>query len=151
MGVDKYYPVQGVNKFQTVSFPMTKAFAVDFGAQSTGTYQTASFPKGAVILGFSARVTEAMETAGAGTLQLGFTGTQMLSSATGSAVAVLDAVLRPSTTAVKVPLVLTADDTFDIIVGTTSCTAGKVDVFVTYIPLPVDDLSTSDFLSYVTS
>ena len=35
--VDQYFPVQGVNKFRTVSFPITKAFAYDFGAFTSGT------------------------------------------------------------------------------------------------------------------
>lgn len=151
MSVDKYYPVQGTNKFETVSYPMTKAFAVDFGAMTTGTATLYSFPKGAVILGFAARVTEAMEAAGAATLQIGFTGTAMLSSVHASATATLNTIIAPSTTMVLLPLTLTADDTFDIIIGTTSLTAGKIDIFVTYVPIPIEDLSTSDFLSYVTT
>jgi hypothetical protein len=116
--VSKYYPVQGSNKFETVSFAMTKAFAVDFGAGTTGTHTMARFPKGALILGFSGRITEAMEAAGSATVQFGFVGTQMLSSALGSGVAVLNYIVGPSSTAVVVPIRLAADDTFDIVVGT---------------------------------
>ena len=46
----------------------------------------------------------------------------------------------------------TAADTFDFIVGgnviSTGSGAGVIDVFLTYIPLPSEDLSTSEFLSY---
>lgn len=154
IGVTKYFPVQGSNKFQTVSFPITKAVAIDFGAQgSSGTDTTFSLPKGSMVLGFTARFTEAYDSSGAGTFQLGFTGTEMLTSALSSGTATaVDAVVGPTTTAVLNPLVLVADDTFDVIIGTSGgASAGKVEVFITYVPIPVQNLSTSDFLSYVTS
>lgn len=152
--VMKYYPVQGTNKFQTVSFPITKAFHVDFGAGTTtlGTVTLQGFKKGSIILGFAARVVEAYESTGSGTFQLGFASTQMLSSAIASGVAVLNAVLRPSSTAATTPLVLTANDTFDFIPGTSvTASAGKVDVYVTYIPMPDNNLTTGDFVSYTVS
>ena len=158
MGVDKYFPVQGSNKFRTVSFPVTDAFAIDFGAGTTGTHAIKTYKKGSIVLGFVARVTEAMESAGSATIQLGFTGKPMLTSAIGSGVATLGAVLYPigyssrvSSASSVEAYILAADDSFDLIVGTTSLTAGKVDVFLTYIPIPVDDLTTSDFYSVVTT
>jgi hypothetical protein len=164
--VDKFYPVQGSSKFQTVSFPITKAFSIDFGAQTTAANATAAiytFPKGSMILGFVARVREALQTGGAGTVQLGFTGTPILSSAHASGGAGLNVIISPmyamgssqlsslTNQGSYTPMVLKADDTFDCILGTTGPSAGKVDVFVTYIPSPLEDLSTSDFLSVVTT
>lgn len=149
--VDKYYPVQGSNKFETVSFPITKACAVDFGAMAVGTTPLFTIPKGAICLGFSARITEAMESASAATVQIGFTGTECLSSAHGSGTATLNTIIAPTSTAVLLPYRLAAADTFDIIVASTACTAGKMDIFVTYIPIPAEDLSTADFLSIVTA
>lgn len=156
MSVDKYYPVQGSNKFQTVSFPITKAVAIDFGAQgSSGTAATFSLPKGSLVLGFAVRFVEAYESTGASApvgVKLGFTGTELLTSPITSSVGIVGAVVGPSTTAVKVPRVLTADDTFDVIIGASGgALSGKVDVFITYVPIPVPNLSTKEFLSYVTS
>lgn len=154
IGVTKYFPVQGSNKFQTVSFPITKAVMIDFGAQgSSGTATTFSLPKGSQVVGFTARVTEAYESSGDGTFQLGFSGTEMLTSAVTSAVAVLGACLGPvQSTAGAGVLTLSADDTFDVIIGTSGgATAGKVEVFITYVPIPVQALTSTDFLSYVTS
>ena len=127
--VGKYYPVQGSNKFETVSFPITKAIAVDFGAQAAGTVALFTVPKGAICLGFSARITEAMESASAATVQIGFTGTDMLSSAHGSGAATLNTIISKPNTSLFAPYVLSANDTFDIIVASTACTAGKMDIF----------------------
>lgn len=149
--VDKFYPVQGTNKFETVSFPITKAMAVDFGAQAAGTVALFAVPKGAQVLGFTARITEAMESASAATVQIGFTGSDMLSTAHGSGAAVLNTIIAPPSTSTYNPYFLTAADTFDIIVASTACTAGKMDIFLTYIPIPNVDLSTSDFMSVVTA
>jgi hypothetical protein len=154
--VDKFYPVQGTNKYMTVSFPITKAFRIDFGAQTVGTIECHTFPKGSMVLGFSARVVEAMESGGAATLQLGFTGKHMLSSALGSGAATLGLILSPmgftsNTANACPPYVLTANDTFDSIIASTYCTAGKVDVFVTYIPLPINDLTTTEFKQVVST
>ncbi len=149
--VGKYYPVQGTNRFQTVSFPITRAFRIDAGAGTTATHQTEVFPKGAIIHGFSARVVEAFEAAGSATVTMGFTGTDCLSSALTSATLVLDYIVGPSTTADVLPVTLKADDTFDVTIATTNLIAGKVDVFVTYTPIPIVDLSTSDFRQWVTT
>jgi hypothetical protein len=162
MAVDKYFPVQGSNKFQTVSFPITKAFAVDVGAQSTSnaTVALATFPKGSVILGFAARVTEALVSTAAATIQLGFTGVgYMLTSVHASGAFTVGTILAPggagasavSSKQYCIPYVLTADDTFDVILATDAPSAGKADIFVTYVPIPQGNLSTSDFLSIVTT
>ena len=91
---NKYYPVQGSNKFETVSFPMTKAFTVDFGGSAaTNTFALETFTKGSVILGFVAKVVEAMETGGAGTVKFGFSGTIMMSTARASGAATLDTII----------------------------------------------------------
>lgn len=153
--VSKFYPVQGSNKFETVSFPITKAFAVDMGAGTSKTNKLFAFPKGSIILGFAAKITEAVDLASAtATFQLGFVGTQMLSSKHTTGKAALDVWIGPSSTAVKIPLVLstnvTSSYTFQV-VASDSFTAGKADVYVTYIPHPHGTLSTADFLSYVTT
>ncbi len=152
--VAKHYPVQGSNKFETISFPITKAFAVDFGAQAVGTVALFTVPKGAICIGISARVTEAMESAfdtGVATVQLGFTGTQCLTSAYGSGAATLGLVLQHSSTAM-LPVALAANDTFDCIIASSDCGAGKAEVYLTYIPVPDgENVSTSDFPSYVTA
>ena len=149
--VGKYYPVQGSNKFETISFPITKAFALDFGAQAAGTVALFTVPKGAICIGISARVTEAAESVSAATLQLGFTGTQCLTSAYGTGAMTLGAVLTHSSTGIM-PRALAANDTFDSIVASTAFTAGKAEVYLTYIPVPDgENVSTSDFPSYVTA
>ena len=146
-----HYPVQGSNKFKTVSFPVTEAFRVDFGAQgSSGTATTLRLPAGTIVLGFVARVVETYVSSGAGTFQLGFTGEDLLTSALASAAAQEGAILTP--TSGGGPLHLEASDTFDVIIGTSGgASAGKVDVFLTYIPVPAEDLSTSEFRQFVTS
>ena len=168
-GPDKYFPIQGIELFETVSFPITKAFAVDFGAMTSGTATRAlaQFPKGAQILSFTVRITEALATGGAGTIKFGFSATPMLTSAAVSTDASLNAILGPmyamgvsslvsSLTAVSAytPMVLKANDTFDIITGTTapgvtSTGTGKADCYVTYVPIPYGAITTSDFLSVV--
>ena len=157
-GVDKLYPVQGSNKFQTVSFPITKAFRINLAGSTVGTRTLFRVPKGSLVLGFVGRVSEAMESSGA-TVQIGFTGVgSMLSTAHASGAATLGTIITGnansalSSKAAQMVYPLTADDTFDCIIGTGDITtgngAGKIDVFLTYIPAPVDDLSTSEFLSY---
>lgn len=156
--LDKYFPVQGSNKFQTVSFPITKAFAVDFGAQSTAnaTVQLATFPKGSIILGFAVRVTETLASTSAATVQFGFTGVGgMLSTAHGSAACTAGTIITGnansalSSKTYQLAYALTADDTFDIILAIDPPSAGKADCFVTYIPLPSEAIDTANFLSIV--
>jgi hypothetical protein len=156
---DKFYPVQGSNRFQTSSFPITKAFRINCAGSTVGTHTCFSVPKGSKILGFSARVAEAVESSGAATVQLGFTGVgSVLSTAHGSGAATLGTIITGNSNSalssktaqmIYIPI---ADETFDFIVGTapisTGSGAGKIDVFLTYIPLPTEDLSTAEFLSY---
>jgi hypothetical protein len=154
--VDKYYPVQGSNKYETVSFPMTKAFTVDL-TNTTGatTYELVTFPKGSIILGFAVRMAEALEATAASTIQFGFTGVgSMLSTAHGSGAATAGTIITGnsnsalSSKTAQMAYVLTAADTFDLIVGTAKISAGgRADCYVVYVPTPQDSLSTSDFLS----
>jgi len=153
---DKYYPVQGTNKFKTVSFPITKAFVIDCAAATVGTHTLFTVPKGAQVSGWTARVVESVESEGSGTIQLGFAGvgglqTAALASGAATAGTVLTAssnTVLTSNTSYQIPVVLTANDTFDFIVATTNLSAGQIDVFLTYTPIPVDDLSTDEFLTY---
>jgi hypothetical protein len=85
------------------------------------------------------------------TVQIGFTGTDMLTTAWASDTAILNAIVSKPNTSLFSPYVLTANDTFDIIVASTACTAGKMDIYCTYIPVPLENLSTSDFHSVVTA
>lgn len=157
---DKFYPVQGSNKFETVSFPITKALHVDYGAQTTANATVAlhTFPKGSVVLGFVVRVTETLASTAAATVQFGFTGKPMLTSAIGSGVAIAGAVLCPIGYSSRISSAnsveaycLNADDTFDLILAVDPPSAGQADVFVTYVPLPAEGLSTSDFKSITTT
>ena len=158
--MDKYYPVQGSNKFMTVSFPCTRAIAVDYGAQSTSNASVAltTFAKGTCILGFAVRFTETLVSTSAATVQFGFTATQLLTSALGSGAAVAGSIMGPiggshasSVHAFAEPCVLTADDTFDLILATDKPSAGKADIFIHYIPIPTEDISTAVFKSIVTT
>jgi len=148
MAVTKYYPVQGTNKFQTVSFPMVKAFMVDFGAQAVGTANLpVTFPKGSTILGIVLRFTEAAASGGAATAEFKIgaatTGALALASMVSGAVV-------GSTTATT-PVVLTADTAFTITVALAAMTAGKAEVFVIYSPIPNEALDTSNFAEFVTA
>lgn len=153
MSVQKYY-LNGNEKFATVAPIVTEAFHIDFGAQTTanGARTLVNFPKGTVIVGWAGRIVEAAESLGSGTMAFGFTGTIMVSSALGSGAMTLGAMIRPSSTHEdNGPLVLTADDTFDATNATTGMSAGKVDVYVTYIPLPKDNLDTNVFKVFTTT
>lgn len=144
--VDKYYPVQGTNKFQTVSFPITKAFKIDMSAGATAaTHALCDVPKGAIVLGFAARVVESATSDGSATVRLGFTGVAgQLTAATAVASVTAGTVMVASA---PVTYTLTANDTFDLTVGTAALTGGVIDVFLTYIPAPANDLSSTDFLT----
>lgn len=130
----------GQNKFDAATNDASqlkmKQFSIDFGIQEANTATTESFNKGDMILGFSAVVTEAMTSGGSATIQLGFSGTTMLSAQVAKATAVVDYPIGPANAADAAPLLLTANDTFDSIVGTATATAGKVDVTVWYIEAP---------------
>lgn len=156
MFADKFYPVQGSNRFMTCSFPITKGFHVDLKGSTAGTHTAFSVPKGSVVLGFSARVTEALESTGI-TVQLGFTGVgSMLSTAHASGAATVGTIITGNSNSAlssktsQMAYIPTADDTFDIIITgpITTAQSGEFDVFLTYIPIPTEDLSTSEFLSY---
>jgi len=158
--VDKYYPVQGTNKFQTVSFPITKAVSVDFGAQTTANATVAlmTIPKGSIVLGFAVRMTELLVSTNAATIQFGFTGVGgMLSTAHGSGAAVVGEIITGnansalSSKTYQLAYVLTADDTFDLILAADKPSAGKADCFITYIPVPDGDIDTANFVSFVTT
>jgi hypothetical protein len=76
----------------------------------------------------------------------------MYTSPISSSVATLGAVLTPSSTAVKIPVVLSADKALEFSPGASvTATAGKVDVYVTFVPIPNEELTTSDFKSVVVS
>lgn len=139
------YPYDGLQTLGTYNVPLVKAIRVDAGAQATGTDAILQFHKGDVILGFVARFTEAVTSAGAATLQLGFTGKTMLSADTAKATLVAGYPLGPDESADAAVYVLPADDTFDSIVGTADLTAGKFDLFVIYLPAITEDLSTDVF------
>lgn len=146
---EKFYPL-GKTQFETTALPLCMSFRVDAGAQAVGTDTIVSFEKGSTILGFRARVTEAGTSAGAATLQIGFTGTTMLSAAT--ALTSFDAIgdiIGPDNSADAAVYVLTAADTFDFIVGTAALTAGKFDVDIFYYPARSGDLGTA-FKEYTT-
>lgn len=147
MKPEQIYPYDGLQKFATWNVPVVAAFRLDAGAQAVGTNTLKQFHQGDVILGFVARVTEAVTSGGAGTLQLGFTGKSQLSAAVAKSTLVADYQFGPVD---KGAYVLAADDTFDSIVGTADLTAGKCDIYVIYYPAVTEDLS-SDVKEYVTS
>ncbi len=159
--IERHFPVQGSNKFETVSFTITKAVAVDFGAMTTGTGTRALFslPKGTLVLGSVVRIKELLVSTAAATVQFGFTAQKVLTTATGSGVAVVGAILPAmqltftSDTAVSAaaPYTLEAADTFDIILAVDKPSAGKADIFLTYVPVPTGDIDTANFLSIITT
>ena len=151
MSVQKRYPV-GNERFGTVAPFVTEAFQIDFGAQTTGTITLRNYPAGTLVYSWAGYCAEACETGGSGTMQFGFAGTVLVSSSLTSDDMTAGTWIGPSSTHEdNGPLLLTSDDTFDSINGTTGCTAGKLDVFVTYQPLPKDGLDTDVCHVYVTS
>lgn len=164
---DVYYPVQGSNKFKTVSFPITRAFRIDFGAITTaGAPQEAiQIPKGSVVVGWVGRVVEAMEGLGAATISLGLGVSAagggaglMVTSALASGAMTVGTIIAPhrsssliSSAAAYCDVVYcsTGPKYFQIWNGATGCSAGKIDIFLTYIPLPLEDLSTKEFRQFV--
>jgi len=154
---NKYYPVQGTNKFETVSFPITKAFRVNLAGSTVGSNSLFLLPPGTMVLGFYGKMVEALASSSVATFQIGFTGTQMLSDATGSTTASLGAIIAPpkSTDSSNVHIetyILTAQDSFDCIIATdpisTGSGAGKIDIFLTYVPYIAEALTTSEFPVY---
>ena len=153
MSVQKHYPMQGSKRFETTSMPIVRSFRVDCGAQTATTTSTQIFRKGDMILGFQAKVTEAVTSADANSITLGFTGNRMLSASTTKTSLVVNYVLGPNQTngSEACPYVLTADDYFDVTeTATATGTAGKFDVHVLYVPAP-DGVCNSTFKEYVTT
>ena len=134
-------PLYGQNKADTAIDNVAGAlqkrqFSIDMGIQEANTATTETFSKGDMIIGFSCVVTELVSTGSSPTVKFGFTGTTMLSAAVAAATAVVDYPIGPANAADAAPLVLVADDTFDVTVGTATLPSGKVDVTVWYIAAP---------------
>ena len=138
------------NEFPTTMPPCTLDFRLDVGVQAAGTATLATIPKGSVVYGFRAVVTETVTSAGAATVQLGFTGKTMLSAATAKATLVEGYVLGPDESADAAVYVLGDSDTFDSIVATATLTAGKFDVTIFYHP-PRSEAFDSSFKEWVTA
>lgn len=149
MSRKKFYFNQGSNKYESSGVVCVKSFKIDAGVQAAGTAACKGFKAGDVILGFRAKVTEAV-VGTTSTLQLGFSSTTMLSAAIAEATLVAGYNFGPDHTADASPYCLTADDTFDSIVGVNTLTAGKIDVDVIYLPAENEELGT-DFHEYVTA
>ena len=150
MSVQRMYPQQGSKAFETTSLPIVRSFRMSSatGNTATGTWTTEVFPKGSVILGFVGKVTTAFASTGSATLQIGFTGACQLSAATAkTSVDAAGDILGPAATNTAGPYALTADDTFDFIVGTAKFNAGAMDVHVIYVP-PPDGTCDSTFKQY---
>jgi len=146
------YPVQGKLEHKTTGFVKVASFRIDLGVHAhTETQTTKMFKKGDVILGFRAKVIEALTSTGSATLILGFSGTTMLSADTAkTALDAIGDILGPDNSADAAALCLESDDTFDTTVGTAALTAGKVDIDVIYLPAARQDLGT-DFKEYVST
>ncbi len=146
-GIKRLYPFQGKNDYETTNAVITKTFRVDAsGCSAAGTTQLHQFKAGSLIYGFVGKVTTAIASTGSATIQIGFTGKGMLSAAAAkTAVDAVGDILGPSATAALPdrPYVLTADDTFDFIIGTAPTNAGKMDIHVTYQPPPNGEADTT--------
>ena len=126
MNVQRYYPHQGSKRFETTSGAITKSFRIAATTQGQTTDTTETFPKGAMILGFQVKVT--IDVAGtSSTVQMGFTGTEMLSAAIAEATLVPGYVFGAAlgNDDSGGPLTLSADDTFDCIVATSETLSHK--------------------------
>ena len=151
MGITRYYPVQGSNKFETTSSVIVDTWRMTSatGNSAAGTWTFKTYPKGACVLAIRGIVTTAFASTASATLQIGFTGKTQLSAAAAktSIDAVGDVLPGSATSTYGSAYVLTADDTFDFIVGTAPFNAGAMDVSVAYIP-PPDGEADSTFKSY---
>ena len=146
----RQYPIQGKSgKFETAGFVKTVGFRIDCGVQVANTNALLGFKKGDVILGFRAKVTEAV-VGTTSTLQLGFTGKTMLSAAIAEATLVANYCFGADHTADAAAYCLEADDTFDCIVGANTLTAGKLDIDIIYLPAEALAMG-DDFHEYVTA
>jgi len=153
----KYYPVQGTNKFETVSFPITKAFRINLAGSTVGSNALFYLPAGTVVLGFYGKMVEALASSSVATFQIGFTGvTGMLTAATGSTTATVNAIITTanstdSSFVHRETYILTAQDSFDCIIATdpiSTAGTGKIDVFLTYVPGITEAITTSEFPVY---
>ena len=152
MGIKRYYPVQGSMEYETTGAICVKTFRLSATA-NTAAATTAGpiFTKGSLILGFAGKVTEAFTSTGSATLTIGFTGTNQLSGDTAkTAIDAIGDVVGPSATETPCAMIVTADDTFDFIVGTTKFSAGKMDCHVAYLP-PPDGVADSTFKQYAST
>ena len=150
MSIQRYYPMQGSTKYETTGAICVSTFRFSATANTAaGTKAGPYFTKGSLILGFCGKVSEAFTSTGSLTLQIGFTGTNLLSAATAkTSVDAIGDVVGPAAASVPCAMILTADDTFDFIVGTAHASAGKIDCHVAYLP-PPDGVADSTFKQYV--
>ena len=149
MGTQKYYPMQGSRAFETTSMPIVETFRISASANTAAATTVGPyFPIGSMSLGFVGRVTTAFTSTGSATLTIGFLGTSQLSADVAkTSIDAIGDIVGPTATESPRPLVLTADDSFDIVVGTTYFSAGNMDVHVTYVP-PPDGLAGTIFKQY---
>ena len=151
--ITKHYPMQGSRRHETTSFPCVKTFRLTCtGIAADKTTTLHQFEKGSMVLGFQGKVTEVF--GATGTLQLGFTGKGMISTAiemtTLTSVGVF---MGPSTTGAALTYVVEAvSDTFDVINVGYSVTAGgaatgALDIHVLYVP-PPDGAADSTYKQY---
>ena len=144
----KDFPMGGDNTWATTDMIICRSFRIDCGAQAAGTATTERFKAGSVIFAFRAKVTETVSGT-TSTVQLGFTGTTMLSAATAEATLVANYIFGNANNIDACVMVLSTDDTFDCIVGVNTLTAGKFDVDVYYAPPPEGVLG-AEFKQYTT-
>jgi len=129
----------GLAKYDSYGGVKVDAFRADIGIQEANTYALKTYKKGTTILSFVAKVVEDVASAGAATVQLGFTGKTMLSAAIAKATLVTG-YMQSSLLTDTNPYVLLADDSFDSIVAVATLTAGKYDVYIVYLDPPTADL-----------
>ena len=146
----RYYPFQGSRKFETNALPLTKSIRYSCTANTAdATTALLTFKKGTFVLGFQARVTASFTSGGNATLQLGFsTMCGYYSSAVKVASLTLNTMWGLSSSGVLNVGFLTADDTFDAVVGTTPMTAGEMDIHIMYVP-PMSKAAGSDIKQYL--
>ena len=147
--MDKVY-LGGKAQYASSVPPITLDFMVDASAATATTFTLVTLPKGAVVYGFRAVVTEAV-VGTTSTVQLGFTGKTMLSAATAEATLVEGYVLGPDESADAAVYTLAASDTFDCIVGTNTLTAGKFDVTIFYHPPRGEAFKNTEYKEFTTA
>ena len=135
-----YYPIQGANKFETVSFLMCTPISIDLSAATTaaGAQTIRNFPPGAMILGLYSKVTEAL--AGTGTVDLAVDALS-LTVAAAAPVGAYDVDSGPAWTNQIEPLTIQAQ--------TANHTQGAIDVMVIWIPMPQERVPSEKYTSFV--